>query len=91
MLQEKDTSRVGTRIRGCDGNRILLRRGNGVRFADLVKNRRGPPAHDPGLGAQPSHRFLRHANFGKLERQVQIKIRKKKTVHSVTGYRGFDR
>lgn len=68
--QEENETRIGADIRGRDGHRVLVRGRDGVRVADAAQHRRGPPAHDAGVGRVAVRRVLRHARPGIVERPV---------------------
>lgn len=84
-FKAKDPGRTGPCVRCGDGNRILVRRRDGLRVADPAEDRRRSPAHDSRLGAESPRRVLRHADTGQRQRSLQIQVRQEKTLHSSTG------
>lgn len=90
-FQEKNQRRTRTHIGRRDGNRILVRCGNGVRVADAFEHRSRPSAHDTGMGRVALHRVLRHSHTGIIERQVQPSVGPAQAVSSDAGLRSIFR
>lgn len=85
--QTQDERRAGPGVGSCHGHRVLLRRRDSFRVTDVTEDRRGPPAHDHGLGALSSGRLLPQPRARSSQRPLQTALRPPPALHRSTGDR----
>lgn len=73
---------AGARLGRGDGHRVLVRRRDGLRLAYSAEDRRRPPAHDIGLGAQSARWLLRDPHTRQRQRSLPAQAGQAQALHS---------